>query len=261
MTRLRHAGAVTFLVYVVLTLLAVVPTLPVVMSLGGIDVPRSPGGGALLELLEEGAPALAAGTIAGMALGGVLLVLSPFLQMTWLAGLERPRSVAGALAVGATRYLPAIAVTLWMLLPLAIVAVALVAFPVIAHLALASHPNDQLHDLVVLAAASPGAVLLVVWCAWHDLARAALASGAHRARTAVRRGWRTLGARTVAAYVAWALLAAALALLGHSLGLELDGPAWWRGALVLVALQLLALARVLCRGAWLGIALDSVVGR
>lgn len=262
MNRLRRAAAMTFLIYVVLTLLATVPTLPTVWGIGSTEAPSTPGGAVMLEVLEQATPIIGAGTAAAWVLALVVWVLSPFLQMAWLAGLHRTRSVGESLAFGASHYLRAVLVTAWMLLPLAVVGFVLTAPPLLGHLALSSHPNARVHDVVVLALLVPGTFLLVVWCIWHDLARAALAAGHERPRDAVRATWHRLGVRSLRAYVGWTGLAALLALAGHALAAALDqGSASWRGPVLLVLLQVIALARVACRGAWLGTALDRVEAR
>ncbi len=258
MKRLRRAALVTFLVYVTLTLLGLVPTLPLAGSLGAIEAPETPGGGALLDVIDETAPALGAGTTAGLVLAFVLWLLSPLLQMAWLGALASHRTAGEALSFGASRYARAVVVSLWMTIPLAAVVLALVVPPAVGHLALASSPNERVHDLVVLALLVPGAFLLLVWCAWHDMARAALASGHDRPRDAVRASLGRLGAPAVLSYAGWTGLAALLAVGGHALGAWLDGSGGFEALLALVLLQVLALSRVACRGAWLGAALDRV---
>jgi energy-converting hydrogenase Eha subunit C len=240
----------TFVVYVATVLLGAVPVLPIVFAIGA--APDRPGGGAMLELLEEAAPTFAASIVAGFAVATVFLVLSPLLQMAWLASLASPMSIAEALFRGARRYLDAVLVSLLMLVPLVVVAFASITPPLVAHLFLGEHPNDRLHDVVVLALLVPGFFLWLAWCTWHDLARAALLVCA-RPLDAVRESFRKLGAAAFGAYLAWSVLAALLAVLGHILGMELES-----GALAILLLQPLALARLACRAAWLSDAIARV---
>ena len=240
----------TFVVYVATVLLGAVPVLPIVFAIGA--APDRPGGGAMLELVEEAAPTLAASIAAGLGVAAVFLVLSPLLQMAWLASLASPMSIAEALFRGVRRYLDAVIVSLLMLVPLVAVIFASITPPLAAHLFLDDHPNDRLHDVVVVALLVPGFFLWLVWCAWHDLARAALLVCA-RPLDAVREAFRKLGAHAFGAYFAWSLAAASLAVLGHLLGMELES-----GPLAILLLQPLALARLACRAAWLSDAIARV---
>lgn len=247
---LRRAAPMTFLVYVVLTLLSAVPVVPIALAFGpAFD---RPGGSALLESLEESAPNIAAGTLAGFVVAGLALALSPLLQMAWLSAIARPMTVSEAIARGTQRYFHAVAVSVLMLVPLVVALLAAITAPLIAHLVLRDHPNDRMHDVIVVALLVPGIFLWLAWCAWHDLARAALLERA-RPLAAIRSAWRRLGPRAFGSYLAWTFLAASLALLGHVLGAYVDS-----GVLLIVLMQPLALARVACRAAWLGDAVSRV---
>ena len=250
MISLRQAAPMTFVIYVATVLFGAVPVLPIVVAVG--PAPERPGGGAMLELLEEAAPTFAASIIAGFAVAAVFLVLSPLLQMAWLSALASPMSIADALFRGVRRYLDAVVVSLLMLVPLVVVAIASVTPPLVAHLVLSDHPNDRLHDVVIVALLVPGFFLWLVWCAWHDLARAALLVCV-RPLDAIRESFRTLGAQAFGSYFAWSLAAASLAVLGHLLGMKVES-----GALAIVLLQPLALGRLACRAAWLSDAIARV---
>jgi hypothetical protein len=250
MPRARHAAPMTFVVYAVLTLLAAVPTIPVTMAAGGASLHTTRGGGAFLELFETSAPAVGVGVLAGLVVAFLVWVLSPLLQMAWLDALSRPVTVADAIAFGTSQYLRAVGVTAILCFPLAVVCIATVVPPVLAHLALADHPNARTHDFVLLMLAFPGFFLWLAWCAWHDLARAALLR-TDRPIDAVRVAFGRLGARAFGVYLVWTTLAGAIALLAHIIGVEVGS-----GVGLVLLLQPLALARVACRAAWLADATD-----
>lgn len=254
--RLRHAIAMTFWIYVVTTLVALVPTLAGLSTLSLPGAADYAGGAGMLEAFEEAKSGITATTVVTILLAGLMWLLSPLLQMAWLSALERPRSVSQSLGLGAQRYLRAVAVSLVMAVPLLVAVVLLAAPPVIGHLVLADHPNARTHDLVVAALVAPGLFLVATWAAWHDVARAELAAGRSRPLDAVRAAWRHLHGRTIGLYVGWFLLAGVASALGHALGGWLDGSIFWQALVLLVLVQVLAVARVACRGAWLGAAMD-----
>ena len=260
MKRVQHAAAVTFLVYATITLLALIPTTPAVGALG-VTVDVDPDGALLLERLRGAVDGLraVAWTLAPVLVVGALL--APLLSMTWLAALARPRSVSDALREGASRYARAVLVSVVLFVPLLAVGALLAALPALAHLLFDATVDARAHDLALLGATLPGLMLLVAWSAWHDLSRAALATGGGGVLGAVRTGFRALGVKTVGVYLGLFAFAAVLGLAGHATGAALTGSGSLRGAAVLLLLQAFAAGRVWTRALWLGAALDRVAPR
>lgn len=221
---------------------------------------RPAGAGALWEpgagvALDTGRRWAEGGGGEGMAyplLGAVVgaLLLSPWLTMTWLTALHGPEAPLRQATLGGLRRYPhcvAVSLLIGTVGVLATAAAAMV--PLGAHLLLEAHPNVALHDLSVLAGCLPALLVLWVWGAWHDQARAALLMTPHPLRAALQ-GLRTLGALRVATFAGYSLLGVALALV--TLRLSMTPLSGTQGLLAVVVLgQLSVLARLVVRAHWL----------
>lgn len=165
-------------------------------------------------------------------------------QMVWLHAhqhtLDR-RSVREALR----RSIPALGASLLMLLPFLLVILAGVGLPW-AWIALHDSVDSRMGDLGLLVALAPGLVLWLVWSAWFDTSRAAIALGLGPLE-AIRAAWRV---RTTHLYAVWWLVGLALSLAAVGMG----GPGWW----ILVGAQLALLARTYARSAWWSCALSRI---
>jgi hypothetical protein len=262
--RLRDAAGATFLVHVVITLLALVPTYPLVMALGGTvaNHPRGerallePGGAVLLEALDQAGDAIFALFHTTLAVQLVALALAPFLALTWLAALARPQSLAASISVAAGGYLRAVGAAGILLVPAGLAVGLALLVPTIVHLVLEDLPDARVHDVLVFLALLVGLAPLAVVAAWHDLTRAAIVRGARSSWRAVLEGLIALRGGAVPAYVTWMAIGLALLLLGHLIGIWLDSPSTWTALLLLFIQQLIALARTLVRGRWLATAVE-----
>lgn len=266
MQRVRGASVTTFAVYVCGALVALVPALPLARSLEhsvtdhplGSGALYGPGGTWLMEAFTELGSAW--GVLANVTLVAFLLtlLLSPLLQMMWLAALLRRRRLPEALADGARRYLSAIGVSLALSPLLLLAALLLAGVPAVVTLMVKTLPNDRTHDLALLAACLPACLCAAVWATWHDLARASLARGASIPAAVLRGAGACFSWSAVPAYTGWLTVGATLAVTAQLLGglLDLGGPLATLG--VLVVTQLLALTRTFVRARWLADALHRV---
>lgn len=266
MQRVRGASVTTFAVYVCGALVALVPALPLARSLEhsvtdhplGGGALYAPGGTWLMEAFTELGGAW--GMLANVTLVALLLtsLLSPLLQMMWLAALLRRRRLPEALAEGARRYTSALGVSLALAPLLLLAALLLVGVPGLVSLAVKTVANDRTHDLALLAACLPACLCAAVWATWHDLARASLARGASVPAAVIRGAGACFSSSAVPAYTAWLTVGAAIGVTAPLLGglLDVGGPLATLG--VLVVTQLLALARTFVRARWLAEALDRV---
>jgi hypothetical protein len=250
--RLHLPGAnVLFLAWVVTTALALVTAWPGAVALA----PTAAGPDAwVLEAFADRGDALGALGVATLATLGLAAALGPLLSQAWIASFASEARLTAALAEGARRYFPAVRVSLILGPALALALGIAAVVPVAVALALDGAMTDRGLDLLAMAATLPGLVLLAVWATWHDLARAALGGGeALRARDAVRAGLRALSLGALASYAGLFLLGLALVGLAQVVALELDGVA------ATLLGQLLVLARLATRGAWLANACARVV--
>lgn len=249
--RLRRALPMTFLVHVTLTLLAAFPASRLARALDllvpGATTPDS--GASDPVLLLDALPDLAQvfGWDVFGALGSMLLLsalLSTPLQMAWLASLHHEPSLRGAARDGILLWPRAVVVDLVLLVPVAIGIASAALIPYAVHLGLADQPDARLHDLAVLAASLPLALMIATTLALRDLCRAALLEVGIVA--AIRVGMRN-AIRALPFYLLLSTLSALLLGVG---ALEL-GP-----LLALVVLQPLAFVRSFLRACWLAVAVS-----
>lgn len=237
----------TFVIYVIEALCAAFAALPSALELGRLGLPArwdKTSQALLLEgLLERAAVGRAALVSLGLALL-VIVLLGPWLQMSWLAAVAAPRSVGSALAVGLVRSGRACAVSLLVALGGVCACLPFAALVYGTHLLL-QEASVRTHDLGVAAAALPLALALPLVFVWHDLARARALN--RRALASVRSGFRALGLGT--ALSALVLLGGGLLLSVSIAGLvgTLDLPR----PLAVVVLQGAAFARLFLRSCWL----------
>ena len=187
-------------------------------------------------------------THAGWALGYTALValgwwlVSIPLQMVWLHAHEGPLDRAAILrALG--RSLPALGASLLMVVPLVGVLIIAGGLPWAWVMIFGDDPDPRVLDLGALLALIPGFLLALLWAAWLDVARAAVALGL-APMAAIRAGWTI---RSAHLYAAWWLLGLILSLVAVGLG----GPGW----LMLLGAQLALVARTYARSAWWSTAL------
>ena len=256
----RALGAlpVTFLLYVFEALLAVSFALPL-----GLELTQQLGGNwdpSQTALALESVTGLASGlrVSAGSALLSLalLVLLSPWLQMTWLSALSDHTTTLDALSRGARL----IARAWWVsLLVLVATALTLLPFGVSAyavHRGLMHATDARFHDLLVLAAVAPAIPVLLFAHLVHDLARA----------TALERsGWQSVShALRVGLRVSLWPRALALPALGYGMVLLAELASFravevpLRFLLTATALQSALLARTFLRSLWLASALTCV---
>lgn len=265
--RLRGALGVTLVAHVFVLALSLAPAVPLSMLLhravadtaAGDAALFEPGAAALLEVLHDTAAGLGVVVLVWMAVAALIVLVGPWLTMSWLAALAKPRPVSEALGAGARSYFPSLAVSIFHG-PLLAVAVGLVvAGPVVAGLVLSGSPDAQTHDLWVLGALVPG-VVLVAWVAVsHDLGRAALVVHEVGPWRATRLGMRAaLRPTALPAYVMWLVVGLALAAVGLAVGAAGDLGVWWATLATLVLQQAVAFARTVVRARWLAGAVARV---
>jgi hypothetical protein len=242
-----RALPITFLIYVLEALFAVFASWPsgveLVARLRSISLDPS----ALRELATV---AKGLGRGHGLAVLAVV-VLAPWLHMSWLIMLSEPQSPVRALARG-VRSLPRAWLTtlgLGLIFALAALPFAGAAFAVVQ--ALGDDPDARRHDLALAGTLLPVVPLAFYFHVASDLARAA--SLELRAVRSIGRGLRT--ALRPVPFLA-ALGASSVGLL---LPLAAHASSWQLGALAAtMLLQSVLLMRLVVRAAWLGYALSLV---
>lgn len=258
--RLRDAAAATFAVHVCQSLLALAPAWPLARAVErtlathplGLTAWDTPGGLWRMETLaalRESWGLLGDVTLIALLLS---LALAPILQMMWLAALLRRRRLHEALALGVRRYAAAVGISIALVPALALALGTLVSGPLVLSRVVQDVPSDRTHDLIVLAGAVPGLLLLAVWALWHDLSRASLARGAD-IRSAILRG--ALGCvrpSGLPAYLLWLSVGIAVAVSAPLVASALDDTPLASLAIT----QALGLARTFVRGRWLADAID-----
>lgn len=250
--RLKRALPMTFLVHVILTLLAALPASRWARAFD-LLVPGATtrhSGASDPVLLMDALPEFAHifGRDVFGALAAVLLfsaLLGTPLQMAWLTSLHREPSLRSAAREGILQWPRAVALDLVLVIPVTIGIAAAALIPYAVHLGLTDQPDARLHDLAVLTASIPLLVMVMTAFALRDLCRAALLEVGIVASIWV--GLRN-ALRALPAYLTLSTLSALLLGVG---ALEF-GP-----LLALVVLQSLAFLRTLLRAAWLA----AVVGR
>jgi hypothetical protein len=242
-----RALPITFLIYVVEALFAVFASWPSGVELVARLKSLSLDPGALRELA-----AVAKGVGRGHGLAVLaLVVLAPWLHMSWLIMLSEPQSPLRALARGVRSVPRAWLITLGLGLIFALSALPFLGAAYAVVRALGEHADARRHDLALAGVLAPLLPLAFYFHVASDLARAA----ALEART-LRSLWR--GLRT--ALRPGALLAAlGASLVGVALPLAAHASSWQLGALpATMLLQSVLLVRLIVRAAWLGHALALV---
>ncbi|HEX6245491.1 MAG TPA: hypothetical protein VFZ61_31425, partial [Polyangiales bacterium] len=207
-----RALPLTFFVYVVEAMLALYCALPWSLEVGAdarASLSSAIGRAVWLDRVGELLPAVRVAGRSGLLSLGLVLLLSPWLQMAWLSSMQQSVSAAAALEQGVRLYLRAVGVSLLSLLVAALLVVPWAGAAWLAHALLAAPTRARLHDCALVVLLSPCCLALVYAHVMHDLARArALSAGAF---AAVAFGLRSaLRARVLLA--ALALLLASLAL-------------------------------------------------
>jgi hypothetical protein len=242
-----RALPITFLIYVLEALFAVFASWPsgveLVARLSSLSLDPS-------ALRELGAVARGVGRGHGLALLAVL-VLAPWLQMSWLLMLSEPQSPLRALARGVRSVPRAWLITLGLAFVFVLSAVPFVgaAFAVVH--TLGDDPDARRHDLALAAVLLPLVPLAFYFHAASDLARAA---------TLEQRAWRSIWRGLRAALRPSAFFAAlGASLVGVALPLAAHGSSWQLGAVpATMLLQSVLFVRLVVRAAWLGHALALV---
>lgn len=250
----RRALPLTFAIYVLHALVATFVALPTSVALLDRVRPSSSAPSDVAVLLESGdslEPLLHASTLDLVLAALALLLLSPWLHMSWCVALTSSTSTLGALERGAS-----LAGRAW-LVSLAVGLIALLAAlpfgcgAYVLHLHYEAATEAKVHDLAVAAALIPLLPCAFVASVLHDLARvSALSRGAI---ASVRRSLRMARPRLLALALALSALGWAIVALSHALVAPLgSGPI----ALVLTVtlLQLALLAKLVVRSAWLACA-------
>lgn len=249
----------TFVIYVIEAVLATFVALPSGLEIAG-QLRTSSWDRAQWALLLDRLPALLAAMrmsgFAALVLLGVLLVLSAWLQMSWLASLDELMTPLRALARGARLIVRAWLVSLLVvaLLLLLCLPFGLMAYSV--HSGLAGSTDARFHDLALASALVP---LLPLWLfghTLHDLARArALYRGA---LDGVVQGFRhALRPRVLLRSLSLWALGTGLVLLAHALAYLTGGA--FRFVITVVLVQSALLARLVVRSVWLARALTCVL--
>jgi hypothetical protein len=249
----------TFVVYVLQALLASFVALP-----GGLELTRQLRASSwdrlqwalLLDRLSEIGAIARSSALSGLIALVVLLVLGPWLHMSWLCALDQLNSPLRALARGARVTARAWLVSLLVLLVLALCCAPCLLIAYWVHSGLASSTDARFHDLCLAAVLSPLLPIALFAHTLHDLARArALYRGALegllqglRAALSPRLLLRSLGL--------W-LLGTLLVLLSHALVSLVGGP--FRFVVTVALLQSALLARQFVRSLWLGAALTCML--
>lgn len=242
-----RALPVTFLVYVLEAALAVFASWP--------------NGASLVERLPElSLDPAALKTLAALAQGlarahglalAALLLLAPWLHMSWLAMLSEPQSPLRALATGARSVTRAVRVSLTVGLAFLLAAAPFVALAWGTLHWLGESSDARRHDLILAVLLAPLLPLAFYFQIVHDLARAAAL--APQARRRVRRGL------AIALRPETWLAAAGAALAGVALPAAAHASAWQLSALpATMLLQSVLFVRLVVRAAWLGHALALV---
>ncbi len=248
-----RALPITFLVYVSSTALAAMHALPIALEIGRLPTWTKAGEGARIATLEamlSQLPVLRAQGLSLLLAALAYALLSPWLQMSWFAALSAPRAPGAALAEGARltprAYLTSLVVgigTVLMLLPCA-------ALVWTTRSWLESRANVRVQDIATLIALTPGALVLFLSLAWHDLARArCLSSGAFR--SSLRAWLDALSLVTLARYACWAALGLTISVAAQLASLQVGHSGRLAMFIVLAVVQGAALARSMLRSRWL----------
>lgn len=249
----------TFVVYVLQALLASFVALP-----SGIELARALRASSwdrvhwarLLDALPELSALTRGGALSALIATVVLLVLGPWLHMSWLAALDDLSTPLRALARGARVTVRAWWVSLLVLLVLVLGCAPFLLIAYSVHVGLESTTDARFHDLTLALVLSPLVPVVLFAHTLHDLARArALYRGA---LDAVVRGLRVaLSVRLLLRSLGLWLLGTALVLAAQLLSAWVDGS--FRFLITVAALQTALLGRLFVRSIWLGDALACVL--
>jgi len=241
--RLPRSYPIILVLWVVSIVAALAPTL---IATSGLSVAPGPdaAGALLIETAADARNTLGPSVLA--LLGGLALLwlASPLMSVAWLRALSMPQSLTRSLSWGAQRYLSAVASSL-ALLPLLLIAVAIVVGAVLGIDAALEDASAPTRDLWMLLATLPGLLALAVWAAWHDVARARIATGTEPGLSATLGALRGLGVGSVGRYALF--FVAGLLLVGG--GVVATTGLGSAGALVIG--QLFVLGRFGLRGVYL----------
>jgi hypothetical protein len=249
----------TFVVYVLQALLASFVALP-----GGLELARQLRASSwdrlqwalLLEKLPELGAIVRSSALSGLVALVVVLVLGPWLQMSWLCALDQLSTPLRALARGARVTARAWLVSLLVLLVFALGCAPFLLIAYSVHHGLASSTDARFHDLTLAAVLAPLLLVALFAHTLHDLARArALYRGALNGLLLGLRA--ALSPRMLSRSLGMWLLGALLVLLSHALVSLADGP--FRFVVTVAVLQSALLARLFVRSLWLGSALTCML--
>lgn len=249
----------TFVIYVLQALLASFVALP-----SGIELARALRASSwdrvhwarLLDALPELAALTRGGALSALIAAVVLLVLGPWLQMSWLAALDDLCTPLRALARGARVTVRAWLVSLLVLLVLVLGCAPFLLIAYSVHVGLESTTDARFHDLTLALVLAPLLPVVLFAHTLHDLARArALYRGV---LDALVRGLRVaLSVRLLLRSLGLWLLGTALVLSAQLLASWVDGS--FRFLVTVAALQTALLGRLFVRSIWLGDALACVL--
>lgn len=253
---IRRGMAMSFVVYAVGAVVALWIALPVAVATSRFLDGAAWEGPLRQEALRELAGSLEAQS-AALTVGGVVFVLiSPWLQMAWLAAMSTGASPGAALQAGAQRYfsawLTSALVTVAWLVPAAIIG----GIAWMLHSQLGSQPNARIHDVAVASVCILWLPLSLFAWVWHDVARAACLQLSP---------WHAVlhSARTMRQPELWWWWLACSTLGIALVALADRGTQWWGGPYPTLAATLLvqgaALARTVLRSRWLVAALTAVM--
>ncbi|MEM9188379.1 MAG: hypothetical protein AAGF12_04355 [Myxococcota bacterium] len=204
-------------------------------------------GAFLLERLQDGSVPFGPAVRAWIVGGILMLLVSPFLQLSWLAELDRPEAgLSAALKRGAEGYLRAWGIALAVGLVTA-VSMAIVIAPGVIAAALAETERGE--SLALLSVAVPAALLLSAALTWNDLARAELSLQRATVRRSLASGLRAFGAKAWTLYLLSVVAARIVAFGGGTLAVMAGDGAI--GVVAGAALQLVVVLRLGIRGLWL----------
>ena len=256
----RRALPMTFVIYGIEALLGLYAVLPgalelapaLALALGDDGLVEALGLETLLDLAGVARVSLRALGLAGLA----VLVLGPWLQMSWLSALAQRGSVQSAFAAGARLTPRAWLVSLWVLLLAALCVAPVLGAAYGVHRWLAAPVAARTHDIVL---AGVLALLLPILCIAHVLHDVARARALHLRATRSALGGLRLALRPrmcSRAALAWGFGIGALALATWA-GPHLSGSRT-ASLTTLSLLQSALLARLFARSWWLACAVLQI---
>jgi hypothetical protein len=240
--RLRTALSMILLAWIVLAAAAASPAMIASSALSTYGPDR--GGALLIESLIESGKVVRASWVAFASPLLLLLLAAPLLSVAWLRALGRREPLRESLAHGARRYGSAVLSSLVLVPVLAVALVLAGAIPAGVG-ALLDGADVRTSDLCALLATLPGLAALALWAAWHDLARARLATTSESWLGATMGAFRWVRPRAVLRYALFFVVGLGLAVGG----VVVTGMV--PSALAVVLGQVFVLARLAVRGLYL----------